>query len=259
MPETDTPTTLNESCDHKIANHRHGTHACYTLDRCRCADCTGARRRYERKRKKWLGEFPSVLPPRVDADPVRAHLASLMRQGMGPKRIAEVSGVPHGAVSKLIYGNYKGRGPSKTINRKNAERLLAVTLDVADGAKVSSREAQQIIDELVNRGWTKAEIGRRVTSPEARSLQVARNGLVMAGTLRALRKLPHEPVPPRIHSATGKTYIPDTGHEWQQIRAATHGVPEDFKPGSPEWLRVMRAGLKQAVEESVRRHGRVSV
>lgn len=44
-----------------------------------------------------------------------------------------------------------------------------------------------------------------------------------------------------------------------KARRDAHPLSERLEPRSPEWLRVMRAGLKQAVEESIERHGRVSV
>jgi hypothetical protein len=147
---------------------------------------------------------------------------------MGPKRIAQVSGVPHGAISKLIYGDYTTlRARSKRIQRTTAMRLLTCPLDLAYGAKVPAREAKRIVRELIARGWTKAEIGRRVHGPQAKSLQTARTPLVFAGTLRTLRRLLTEPVPTRVHNPTGKRYTPQTVHTWRQIEPSTRGVPPD--------------------------------
>lgn len=258
MRETDSPTIPNQACEHPRVTHYHGTRACYTLDGCRCRDCQAARKRYDRRRSKWIGEFPTLPPARVDAEPIRAHLHDLMEQGMGAKRIAHVSGVPHGAVSKLLYGDYvRGSQPSKKISRRNAEKLLALELDLADGAPVPKDEAVAIVDELVARGWSKSAIAQRIVGPSARSLQIGRGPTVQAGTIRALRPLLHERVPPRTHAPTGKKYHVNVDHEWQHVAPSTPGVPIDWKPGSAEWLRVMRAGLKSAVEDSIRRHGRI--
>ena len=251
MSVTDLPTVPNEACAHKIANHMHGTRACYTLDSCRCDDCQEARLRYDRRRKKWLGAFPQLPAPMVDAAPVRVHLESLMGEGMGPKRIAEVSRVPHGAISKLLYGDYKGRPPSKTITRRNAEILLGLELDLADGARIPKIEAVLIVDELLARGWTKTGLSGRFGSYPGNLL---RGPTTTAGTLRALRRLLLEPVPLRKHGPTGKLYRPNPGYEPQHVPPQTLGVPS----GRAEWLAVMRAGLKSAVETSKRRHGRVA-
>ncbi len=40
-------------CLHKIADHQHGTYACYTLDACRCAPCCEAVKAYEQNRVVW--------------------------------------------------------------------------------------------------------------------------------------------------------------------------------------------------------------
>ena len=247
MNTTDRPTTLNVDCAHKIANHRHGTHACYVLDRCRCDECRGARTRYERIRLRSHGEFPVNPPLMVDAAPARRHVQALMSQGMGLKRIAQVTGLPHGGLSKLVYGTNL-RPPSMRIRRATHEALIVLQLDVADGAKVDKTEAEAIVAELVARGWTKVDIGRRIGAEHYHSLQIGKGPQIQAGTLRALRPLLDEDVPTRVHSPTGRRYRPDTRHTWRTIRPSTPGVPEDWTVGSPRWLNVMRAGLREAVE-----------
>lgn len=213
---TDRPTEPNVDCAHKQADHYHGTYACYVLDRCRCGDCREANTLYEKQRRRWTGEFPTLPEPYVDADRARELVAELRARGMGLKTIAKQSGVAHGTLWKLVYGQ-PGRGPSKRCRPETVQNLED-TLEaleweeatLADGAKVDGREARQIIRELVKRGWTKADIGRRVHGPQARSLQV-RGRQVTAGTLRILRGLLLEPVPFRVHNPTGKLYQPEGG------------------------------------------------
>lgn len=232
----DQPTTLNEDCHHKRATHFHGTNVCARLDRCRCPDCQAARKRYDQAWRRTQGEFPYDPPTMVDAAPVRAHIRQLADAGMGPKRVAQVSGVAHGILAKLVYGDKKrGVGPSRRVARTTAERLLAVTLDVADGAKVPAIEANLIVQELLARGWTKAAIGKVVHGPHAYSLQVGRGPTVLAGTLRTLRTLLDEPVPKRQHPR-GHFYQPNPDYEWDEPEPSTPGVPpveRDF----PAWLR----------------------
>jgi hypothetical protein len=114
---------------------------------------------------------------------------------------------------------------------------------------VDSAEAWLIVDELLARGWWKAEIARRVTGPDALSLQMG-DRQVFAGTLRILRGLQLEPVPKRYHSPTGQWLTPKRDHKPRLIDPTTPGVPI-----SPDlaalvralWLQDMRRGLAEAL------------
>lgn len=215
---------MNPPCEHKQVTHECGTNARYVLDRCRCDPCRDARRRADRQRAKAAaGVIPTSM---VDAGPARKHVASLVKQGMGLKRITAVAGISHGSIGKLMYGERaRGGRVSRKLARETADKLLAVPLDVADGAKVDGTEARALVAELVARGWAKAEIGRRVHGPHAKSLQAAATDLVFAGTLRTLRRLQDEPVPERIHNPTGRRFKPKTAHVWRTIPPTTRGVP----------------------------------
>lgn len=152
-------------CLHKYADHQHGTHACYVLDLCRCTACSTANTVYERNRirQKAYGRWDGL----VDAAPAREHIKSLMAQGMGHRRVAEVSGVPHGVVSKLLYGTYRKeggrlRGPSERIKPQSAERILAVTLDIAGGQVVDATGTHRRMQALVAMGYSLSAIGREI-------------------------------------------------------------------------------------------------
>jgi len=221
VPDTDRPTRPYSYCDHPQTTHWHGTYACYALDRCRCDDCQQARSRYGRlSTLRNMGLRPTHV---VDAEPARRRVHQLMEQGMGLKRIAEVSGVPHGSLWKLIYGKGpKGnRQRSRRLTAGNAEALLSTSLDLADGARVPADEAWAIVNELQARGWTKAAIGREVHGPDAVSLQLSTD-TVTAGHLRTLRRLLEQPVPTRRHP-TGSTWQPK-GRPARNVPATTPGV-----------------------------------
>lgn len=230
----DRPTEPNAACAHPETTHRHGTNACYTLDGCRCDDCRDASSRAWRD---WIKQKAGIKPSTyIDAEPVRRRVLELMEAGMSLKRIGKLSGVPNGALGKLVYGIPSvGRPPSKKITRRTADRLLSCPYSVADGARVDATEARAIVDELLARGWTKAEIGRRVSGdPNRNQLQAVKPNVsqVTAGTLRALRHLLEEPVPQRLHAPTGKLYTPNTGHQWRHIRPTTPGVPAEGRTSS---------------------------
>ena len=100
----------------------HGR-ARYVVDHCRCAVCQAANSAYEnrRNRLKAYGQWT----PYVNAAPARAHVQQLSAAGLGWRRVAEISGVPPGVISKLLYGS-KTRGPSKRIRPETEVALLAV-------------------------------------------------------------------------------------------------------------------------------------
>lgn len=183
----------------KRGPREHGTHNCYVHgeDRrfsgkgCRCAPCRKANSDYETARAR------RVVPPFVDAEPVRRHVAELSAAGVGLKQIAKVSGVAHGTLSKLIYGvPTAGRPPSRRIRKVTEDAILAVApAAVADGAVVDAAETWKIIGRLQRRGWTKVAIARAIgqTGP---GLQLSRRQ-VQARHARTIAGLLNEPVPPR--------------------------------------------------------------
>lgn len=204
----------------------HGTHACYSMNFCRCDECRQAHCEYERRRKLWRGEFPRVPPPLVDARPARRHVRQLMARGMSHRRIAQLAGVPTSAVGALIYGRFDRA--AKRIRRQTAEKLLAVEYTALGIMKVPAAEALAIVDELLARGWWKAELGRRLDGPQAKSLQIAKtgSGMVEASTILKLRPLLEEPVPMRQHARTGKYYIPK-GRPPRRVPQSTEGMYTD--------------------------------
>ncbi len=218
MATTDQPGTPNDGCGHKRARHRHGTHACYVLDLCRCDECRAAHTRYEKQRLRWVAGV--LAPPMVDAAPVRAHIRRLMSAGMGLDTVAARAGVGHTTLGAIVYG--RADRPTRRVRREVAARILAVIPDLADGAKVPAGEAWRIVSELVARGWTRAAIGRRIHGPHAMSLQLGARE-VTAGNLRTLRALLREPVPPR---RTRYGDRPARGRPPRPVPATTPGVPE---------------------------------
>lgn len=216
----DSPAAPNGTCDHPQAEHWHGTHACYVLDKCRCDLCRAATHAYEQHRRRWAREFPYADPPLVDSARARRHVKNLMKRGMGFKRIAETAGVPASAVGSIIWGRHDRA--AKRIRRETEAALLRVELELADGAKVDGTEARAIVEELLARGWTKRSIGRQVHGPNANSLQL-RGGDVFVSTVKTLRRLLDEPVPPR--KSRHGTHPVDNGYQWKRVPATTPGVP----------------------------------
>lgn len=228
----DSPTGPNDDCGCPQAEHWHGTYVCYVVDRCRCDACRDANARYDRHRIGWLaGARPAPLVPSGRA---RGHINRLRAQGMGSPVIAAEAGLPQSVVSAIVWGRYD-RAASK-IRRETEAAILAVELRLAAGRRVPAAEAWQIVDELIARGWWKAEIGRRVHGPTATSLQLGRLEVTVAH-LATLRRLLYEPIPERRHNPTGRTYRPQPKRPPRPVTFTTPGVP------IPEQERQTRPGM----------------
>lgn len=150
-------------CRHKIAEHVHGTHACYVLDACRCLKCAAANTRYEhdRSRQHAYGRWDNYVP----AEPARAHIRSLMDQGMGLKRIVAVSDVSQGLLWKLVYGKKRPDGtrtPSVRVRKDTEARILAIRPDLAPGARVDATGTRRRIQALVCLGYSVNYLGERL-------------------------------------------------------------------------------------------------
>jgi hypothetical protein len=207
---------------------------------------------------------------------VITHVLDLMGQGMGMKRIGKIAGVAQSAIGNVVYGRGGSNArAAKKLRRATAEALLAVSLDVADGAKVDRAEYDELLAELLARGWTQTAIASHLAGQPTAALQVGRyGGTVFAGNVRKLRQLLCEPVPPRWHAPTRRWVTPTgvTAHVWQNITPSTPGVPPE--PWQYPWLvhqtitayyldRLQlleedRRRLAHAYQMSIHRHGRVA-
>lgn len=195
-------------CHHKVANHVHGTRACYVLDRCRCLPCTKANAdaENERERLKLYGRYDKY----VEAEPVRQHVRSLMAQGMGWKRVAAAAGLSPSTVWKTVYGDRtRFDGPTKRVTRKTAEAILAVQLDLAAGARVPSHGTRRRLQALVALGWSQHKLARRLGWNDGNfGVMLHHRGAVTVATADKVKSLYDElsmtpPVPANSYDAAG--------------------------------------------------------
>lgn len=171
-------------------SHRpHGSYVKYVVERCRCTPCRVANRAYELHRTRSIRRPDAVWRPYVPADEAREHVEWLRTCGVGLKSVAKLSGVPHGSLSKLVYGDPKrGMGPSRRIRPQTARRILAVLpTHAVGGQKVPATYTWRLLDQLIDAGWTKAELARRL-GQQGPALQISRTS-VRASTARAVERL----------------------------------------------------------------------
>ncbi len=175
----------------RSAKRAHGTYAKALVEGCDCQACKAAKIAYSRRRKQAIAGGGETWTPFVDAEPARKHLAALSAAGVGLKSVVRLSGVSHGSLSKIVYGEPgRGRPPSRRIRPETLDKILAVKVtDAPGGQRVSARRTWQLVDELVAAGYTRAELaeamGSRATTP---ALQIGRR-TVRVSTAKAVERL----------------------------------------------------------------------
>ena len=180
-------------CTHKQARHQHGTRACYVLDKCRCRPCARANAENQRRVDRLTGD--GTWKPYVDAQPAREHIEHLRSAGMGLKRIAQLAGVAHGGLSKLVYGTRMPDGSYRLTRRIRPEieqRILAVTADVDNlgaTACVDGTGTRRRLQALVALGWSKAKLAAALGMGDGNFGRTMDSRLVHAATARAVREL----------------------------------------------------------------------
>lgn len=188
-------------CQHKVAEHVHGTHPCYVLDACRCLPCSAANAAYEGNRARQNAYGRSDY---IDAEPSREHIRGLMDQGMGLKRIVAVTDLSQGMLWKLLYGKKRADGtrvPTVRVRKATEARILAITLDLAEGARIDSTGSRRRIQALVCLGYSIRNLGERLgiqssnmhSAVHDRGLITVRTATAITALYDELSMTPNEP------------------------------------------------------------------
>ena len=187
-----------ETCTHRTP-HQHGTNAAYTIDRCRCDLCRQARNRTEQARRQRVA-VEQWHPDRallVDAEPARQHIRTLLIHGMGIRSIATAVGTEKARIGELLYGCYPDnpthpdhRPPRRRIRRAFAEKILSVTLQLADGAMIDDTGSARRLQALISPGWSGVRLADKLKI-QRRNLQDAIDGggLITVKFARRIREL----------------------------------------------------------------------
>ncbi|MFH8813098.1 hypothetical protein ACH4GZ_38865 [Streptomyces hygroscopicus] len=193
-----------------VSEREHGTYVKYKLDGCRCYPCCFADSEYRRNRERAIAY--GTWQPFVDAEPVRAHVRSLMEFGIGWKRLAALAGVPTGAMSKLLYGDQRrNMAPSKQIRPRTAAALLAVEPSLENLGSVVAVDAtgtRRRLQALIRAGWPKAQLAKRLGMLPSNFGDVLTRPQVTVRTVRAVMRLYDElwQADPREHGVDNQAY-----------------------------------------------------
>ncbi|MCV7565097.1 hypothetical protein M3E78_005740 [Micrococcus luteus] len=141
---SDRPT---RDCQCKRANHQHGTVLAYSIDKCRCPDCTKAMARYDKV--KSIARHRGTHRHLVDGADARRNLRTLHNTlGVSMNGIAQAAGVAMPTVSEALQADAK-------IRFDVAAALARVTLDdLPDSAEVSARGVGRRLQALACLGWS---------------------------------------------------------------------------------------------------------
>lgn len=200
---------------------------------------------YNRHRNRMLAY--GQWTPYVDAQPAREHVLTLRAAGIGPKRIAELSGVPHGSLAKLIYGDpQRNLAPSKRIRPETEARILAVKPGVESlypGGLTSATGTRRRLQSLAYMGYPQSWVADRVgVEPAAvwrllhgRSTRCAASTQTAVAALYHVHALrPHRGPRAEVTRRTAKDNGWLSPLEWDDIDAEDERTARGWaKPGPP--------------------------
>lgn len=176
-------------CQHTQVRHEHGTPTAYKRDRCRCTPCSDAQNVEDRQRRldNYLG-----APRRIDAGPVREHIAVLREAGIGYRQLAALAEVSPSTISKLTVRdpNRKDGLPQQKITPQAAEKILAVRAsleNVTDGGLIDATGTLRRVQALHALGWSRRAISIRLGVRHNALTQIGRRGRVTGRMARAVR------------------------------------------------------------------------
>lgn len=204
---------IKRDCQCKRAQHNHGTRTAYVVDKCRCRECTdaSAREQASRSRLQAYGRYDSG---RVDAQPVREHIAMLMGYGIGLKRVAALAGVSNATLGKILYGDQSRNMPPRArVEKHVAVGVIAVkpSLENLGGAvSVDAAGTRRRIQALVTIGWSQSRIGVRIGMQPGNFNRTIKADHVQAVTARKVKTIYEE-----------LWNQPQTGTDWHSKAAAT--------------------------------------
>ncbi|WP_344861629.1 hypothetical protein [Planomonospora alba] len=147
---------------------------------------------YGRYRNQLIAYAQWSPQPKVNAEPVRAHLLRLQQEAqLGLPAISSMTGVGFATLQNIVIGKpYRGKPPAQTVLKSTADKLLGFwpTLDRLPGrVPVDATGTRRRVQALMRQGWSMPRIAAQIgSSREALSRMIQRR-TVIARIARAVR------------------------------------------------------------------------
>jgi hypothetical protein len=146
---------------------------------CRCDDCRKSNTLYERLRAaaRRNGDYNAMVP----AARARTHILKLRRQGVGLRAIAAATNINRSVLQGIVS---RRRGHCWT---RNERKILACTPAIAgDHALISARATWRRIEQLIEEGFTKRQLARRL-GKQSDALQLGRERITVKNAAKVER------------------------------------------------------------------------
>jgi transcription factor WhiB len=201
----------------------HGTRRCYQAG-CRLAECRAAEVAYQRDVRRRKRRPDPETPRTVAVGETRTHVQALRAAGLGLRQIAAEAGLSFSVVQEIAGG------VRKKIRPETRDRLMAVMpTALAAGTRVDAAPTRVLIERLVDAGWSRASLGRRVHGDDRRQLEVDGDTVTLR-TARIIAELATDeladpqPEPGPAVDPIGDWSLPDLDQSWR-ARAACRFRP----------------------------------
>lgn len=186
--------------------------------RCRCDGCRAAARNHANKRTRLVAY--GRWQPFVDAETARRHIRVLQAAGIGLKRIADLSGVSQGVISRIMYGTSR-RPQTKRVRPETETRLLAVKADglpPIGSTLIDGTGTRRRIGALAAIGWSltrqAAQLGRLAGNYARTATDIAPVQAATADAVAVLyRRLRNTPAPPSGSATAARRWAVRNGWE----------------------------------------------
>lgn len=132
----------------------HGDRRRYVRQCCRCAPCTAANTAYHRTRNRAIARPDATWEPRHAAAEAADRIAHLRDNGLGLRRISELTGISRSTLAAIASG------ARNTITAETNDALRRIDPRIADGTHVDSTRARAALTALTEAGWTAANLAR---------------------------------------------------------------------------------------------------
>jgi hypothetical protein len=215
-----------------MSQRPHG-YARYRLDGCRCYTCGYARSQYDDRRNRLIAY--GQWEPFVGIEETQFRIQSLKDLGFGDRAIATLAGIERKTIRDIAAGirhdPSRNNPPLTKIRRETAAAVAAIPydqLEAPDGAYIDATLTWERIGQLLDAGYTRTWIARRLGSTaKTPALQLGRRR-VTARQARAVRDLVTEVMGPRVKAAATTPGPRGLVVSAAEILAAVNDVGEVF-------------------------------